>query len=217
MSNGVHTPSLMSRFNSWVDRFRADLNHQQPSTLPIGGLEAGLERAEVFKRDVERLGYVMPRAIALAMIGVARNVNGVFVEVTSGSGDSYRHYEGPLEGRIFFTRLQNVPDNLMVHLATAGIRVRVALDQVVTLISTGVGMLAWHGGEWAVNLVSGKSSTLLSTDLETRQIVYGAIGITLLARSFACAGQSNSAVCSTHSRCVDLWGGEQSVYCAGVP
>ncbi|MCH9612090.1 MAG: hypothetical protein S4CHLAM102_05730 [Chlamydiia bacterium] len=186
MSSGVRTNNLMSQYNSWVDRCRNDLSYGHVWMMPIGGLDARLERANVFERDVERLGYELPRVIGVALIDVARHVAGVFVQVASSGWDGYRYFEGSLEGRVFFTGLRDLPLDVVVHLATVCMNVGIALDRAVAQLSTGVGMLAWHGGEWAVSLVSGESLTVLSTDLDTRRIVYGAVGITLLAAGALC-------------------------------
>ena len=55
------------------------------------------------------------------------------------------------------------------------------VEKIETTASTSVGFLVWHSGERIVRLVTGDSSTVLSNQTQTRNVVYKSIGITCLA------------------------------------
>ncbi|MCE5294717.1 MAG: hypothetical protein LLF94_08920 [Chlamydiales bacterium] len=64
----------------------------------------------------------------------------------------------------------------MTALASAHI-----VDSALSAVATGVGFLAWHGGERAVRAITGSKYSVLSNNSNYRQIVYESKGITLLA------------------------------------
>lgn len=52
---------------------------------------------------------------------------------------------------------------------------------IAEAVPIGVGYLTWHAGERLVRLVTKSPYTVLSNDRQFRHIVYGSIGLTLLA------------------------------------
>lgn len=178
---GVTQSSLMYQFISWSSNKRKEIITLSEPEVSYSVVEENTSQNTVFLEDTKCYKCaVSKRALdELAKIGefVAIIVLIPFFII----GEIYRLFKGSIQLSRFIGNILTMPIHIIVSAFWIVIDAAIVINGLVRSIATGTGFLAWHGVEKLVSLIRGTPNTVLSSNPAFRDIVYHALGITLLA------------------------------------
>lgn len=182
-SQAVVSRDLLSQFDLWGDQKRGALlvpYASQDLAMP-NTLEGDVGQGVIFRDDFKRNIHDLSTRSKYEVASLAQCVAMLALAPFAIFGEMYRLCSGSINASTCLKNICIVPKHIIFSIFTAAFYIVRAVNRVVFVASIGVGFLAWHGGERLVRLITGSSHTVLSNNQQIRDIVYHAVGITLLA------------------------------------
>lgn len=144
-------------------------------------LEAEVNQHTIFTRDISYQVHLFSYHTLSNFSCLTECVALTVVSPFALLAEVYQYAKGSNTGREFISNIGLVSGSAVRALALVVVAVANTVLVVVDDTSTTVGLLAWHGGEWAVRMIQGSSTTVLSNKEVIRAVVYNSLGSTLLA------------------------------------
>lgn len=173
----VVSKDLLSQFNSWGDQQRRALLRPYIST----DLYEDIEQKAIFQNDFKRHIHDMTVHTKYEVASIAQCIATLVLTLFAPFGEFYRFCSGSIDASTCVANICRIPKHIIIPILIAPLHAIKALNKSVSAASIGTGFLTWHGGEKLVRWVTGSPRTTLSNNRDIRDIVYNALGITLLA------------------------------------
>lgn len=183
MASQVSIPNdLLNQFRIWGDRNREVLLNAPPPESAISRLLAAeTNQGVVFRDDFKRHIHNLSTQSKYEVASLAQSIATIVVSPFVIFGEFYRLCSGSINASTCLKNICVIPIHIILSIFKSAFLVLSAVNKIATAASIGVGFITWHGGEKLVRLINGYSKTILSNHPQIRDIVYHAIGLTLLA------------------------------------
>lgn len=144
-------------------------------------LDLKFKASVIFNDDGKRLLHNFATQTKYKLASIAQEIVAIVVAPFTLFGEIYRACKGEINARTCLINIALIPVRVCVLIGYLLINIAKSINGIASAISGGVGFLVWHAGEAIVNRIKGTENIVLSSDLQIRNIVYHAIGVTLLA------------------------------------
>lgn len=137
-------------------------------------------QASIFREDFGRYKHLVSTHSRYELVAFAQQISTAVIAPFSVFIELYRLGCGRIKASTCLKNICLVPVHVIRSiLEVAFTMVRTAV-KVAVASSVGTGFFAWHAGEKLVGILSGTSSTVLSSNQRNRDCVYNVIGMTFL-------------------------------------
>lgn len=174
---------VLDRFSDWADQYRNGFLTPYTSSDPAmpNRYEQDANQGPIFRDDFKRHVYTLLNQVKYEVASLAQCVATIAFSPVAIVTEIYRLLSRSINVSTCLKNILMVPQHIVLSAFSALYYVAESVDGIIAAASTEVGFLAWHAGERVVRLLSGAPHTVLSNSPFTRDIVYHALGLTLLA------------------------------------
>ncbi len=173
----------MDQFTLWGDKQReailvpyVSVNTEMPILM---NQEVG--QGVIFKSDFKRHIHTLSAQTKYELASLAQSITTLVASPFSVLGELYRLCNGSINASTCLENICVVPKYIIFSIFMTAFYVARAVNGIASAAWVDVGFLTWHTGEKIVRLITGLTHTVLSSNSETRDIVYNSLGVTLLA------------------------------------
>ena len=190
--------TCLGRFNGWADEKRHVMNFfdYYSSELDAKSICADglIDQCALFRDELSRHKYDLISGTKYQAATLAQHISTIVLApfallIDMGRACIDKSFRAVTILKNFYMIPLHIIKSALSMIGWAA----VTTHKIVSSVSTGVGTLAWHGGEWLVRQIrmcankENKSiGSVLSAERDNRNIVYDSIGITLLAAAALC-------------------------------
>lgn len=174
---------LLGQFDSWGDQMRESLlvPYLSNDAAMRVGLEGDIGQRSVFTDDFKRNIHDFCTLSSYEAFALVESIARIVLAPFAFIGEIGRFSSGSIDASSCLTNIGAIPGHIFSSIFSPGVAALNCLNRVVSTISTATGFLVWHGGERCVRLFTDSPNTVLSNRERVRDIVYHALGITLLS------------------------------------
>lgn len=170
--------SQIGYLDQWVN-WATNKRNSFFKNLPLDNRDLLFEQEEVYRKDNDRFSLNVKYEAA----SVAKSVGTLALAPFAFGHELYRMCSSSIGVVQTAKNIISIPAHVGSAIHDLASSLLSLPQKLVTAVPTGVGFLAWHGGE---KLVRQSPHTVLSNNLHVRDIVYNSVGLTLLSAAAVC-------------------------------
>ncbi len=171
---------FLGQFTLWADWHRNGLLNPYSSEDSDSS-----EQGVIFRGDFKRHIYNFLSHSKFELASLAQAVATVALSPIAIFAEIYSLARGSINASTCLINILTIPKHIILSIFETAFCVAKTVNKVASAVSIEVGYLAWHGGEKLVRVITGTTDSVLSDSSNIRDIVYHAIGMTLLAATLA--------------------------------
>lgn len=174
---------VLDQFSLWADKKREVFLLPYRSSDPAmpHSMDEEVDQGPIFRDDFKRHLYTLLNQVKYEVASLAQYVATIVLSPVAIVAEIYRFLSRSINISTCLNNILMVPLHIVKSAFSALYYIAESVEGIVSAASTGVGFLVWHAGERVVRLLNSAPHTILSNHRQTRNIVYHALGLTLLA------------------------------------
>jgi hypothetical protein len=171
---------LLNELTLWGDQKREAFLPESPAE-PVPERDEKVSQSVVFHDDFKRLIHTFSLGTQYEAASLAQSIATLVASPFALFAELYRLCNRSIDASTCLHNICVIPKHIVLSILKTAFYALRSANNTATAASTGLGFLAWHGGEALVRWIKGSSDTVLSNQARIRDIVYDAIGITLIS------------------------------------